>query len=144
MITMKDWSKKDLWTRRHNHFTVEVSRHTVEPVASIFGPDETKGSNRWAVYAYIYPTHPRFAFFAGPKMFQAATEGLPLHLGPSFLKVHRGEDGNITCYQVGADYNHDGDTHFTLAKDEAEASEVFWDATRLYDFLAVETSRLEQ
>lgn len=130
MIT--DWKKKDIWTRRDNKFCVEVSRHTVAP-SSI---DPYEGVNRWAVYAYIYPEHRSFARFEGNSMFQEATSSMPLHCGPSFLRIHRDDDGKIVCYQVGADYHHYGDDRFADYADEGDAASVFFDADELFKWLS--------
>jgi len=125
------WSKKDLWSRRNNKFTVEISRHTVTPPTI----DPYEGVNRWAVYAYIYPGHRLFEKFDGDNMFQDAAVCLPLHKGPSYLRIHRNDKGEITCYQVGADYHHAYDEHFTEYATEQDAYRVFADADELYAHL---------
>lgn len=62
------------------------------------GWDEGK---RWNVYIYIYP---------GNRWFLQCKEsmmGCPVPLGgESFFKLHRGDNGAITSYQYGNDYNH--------------------------------------
>ena len=130
MIT--DWKKKDIWIRRTNKFSVEVSRHTVAP--STIDPYE--GVNRWAVYAYIYPDHRSFDRFEGNSMFQEAACSMPLHAGPSFLRVHRDDGGKVACYQVGADYHHYGDDRFADYENESDAASVFWDADNLFKWLS--------
>jgi len=125
------WIKKDLWSRRSKNFNVEVSRHTVP--ASSYNPHE--GTNRWAVYAYIFPEHRLFARFEGTDMSQEAACSLPLHCGPSYLRVHRNDAGEIASYQVGADYHHLYDDRFADFSTERDAYEVFNDAAELFAHL---------
>lgn len=128
---MNEWKRKDIWTRRTKGFCVEVSRHTEQPCSYT---DE--GPNRWCVYAYIYPTHPHFAKFDGDRMWQDAATVLPLHGGPSMLRLHRDANCNMTSVQVGADYHHDCDAEFTHCADENEAYAVFKDAEKLFAWLS--------
>lgn len=124
------WSKKDLWKRQSASFVVEVSRHTVKS-----SMDPYEGENRWAVYAYIYPNHRLFERFDGDSMFQDATACLPLHGGPSYLRINRNNKGEIASYQVGADYHHIHDDRFTHYADEKDAYQVFSDADKLFAHL---------
>lgn len=123
-----EWRHKDLWTVRGRDFAVEVSRHTESP-------DEDRGEHRWAVYVYVYPAHPYFAAFDGDSMWQDAATALPLHSYPSFLRWHRNDAGEPTSVQVGADYNHLYDTHFTHYATREDAAAVFADAKRLWAFM---------
>lgn len=127
-----DWNHKDLWRMSGPDFMVEVSRHTEQP-SSYMRTEE--GPNRWAVYAYVYPKHPHFKRFAGREMFQEAASGMPLHCGPSFLHWHYNDDGEPTSVQVGADYHHLYDEHFTHYASRDDAFEVFQDAERLHAWL---------
>ena len=107
-------------------FAIEISRH--------YGTqDEYEGPHRWAVYAYVYPSHPHFGKFDGPNLWQDATQVLPLHGGCSYLDypVH---DGKVTCVKVGADYHHLHDD-FTHCATADEAYRVFRDADELFDAL---------
>ena len=131
MSEITSWTKKDLWKRLSRLFVVEVSRHSA-PSSSI---DPYVGINRWAVYAYIYPGHRLFDRFDGDSMFQEAAASLPLHGGPSYLRVHRNNKGEIASYQVGADYHHMHDEHFTHYADEKDAYQVFSDADELFSHL---------
>lgn len=128
---MSDWEHKDEWRKFGKNFLVTVTRHFSEP--SSFNPGE--GTNRWAVYAYIYPDHPHFAAFDGDGLWQSATRGLPLHHGASFLRRHYDTDGAVTSIQVGADYHHLHDSSFTHCESKADAAEVFSDAGELFDTL---------
>jgi hypothetical protein len=123
------WKRKDVWKKCSRHFTVEVTRHT-EDVRDGDGP------NRWCVYAYIYPTHPRFGHFSGDSMYQSAACALPLHGGPSLLTWHVSKDGKVGSVQVGADYHHIHDTDYTFYDNAEQAGSVFFDANALYEFLA--------
>jgi len=127
---MDDWKLKQLWHRRGDNFLVEIDHHTVE------GSEEYReGTNRWCVYAYIYPAHPQFNKFSGDSLFQEATNELPLHGGASYLHVHRDSNCSVTCIQVGADYHHDGDRHHTFNSSPEKAATVFYDADKLFDWL---------
>lgn len=133
--TNNAWRRKELWSRRGDQFCVEVSRH--EAPLSELSPE--LGEHRWCVYAYIYPKHPHFQKFDGTDyFFQDACAELPLHGGvissASYLRYHYAGGGQTTCIQVGADYNHLQDEHFTHLTPE-EAGEVFRDADRLFDWL---------
>ncbi len=126
---------KDEWRVNGSNFCIVISKHEVTP-----SPDEElfrhEGIYRWAVYAYIYPKHPRFALFSGKSIFQDGCS-LPLHGGCSYIQSHE-LDGKITSWQVGADYHHDGDSHFTELGTLDRVTTVVYDAERLYDFLQKE------
>ncbi len=132
-----EWSKKDLWTRRGNGFLVQVSRHGEAVVERMFG---AQGAHRWCVYAYVYPEHPYFARLAVPDgRIPDAAFAMPIH-GTSFFQVHRYPDdskkaGEVSSYQVGGDYNHLHDDHFTFMATKEEASSVFDDAEELIEWL---------
>ena len=121
----KDWDRKDEWRKHGKDFLVTVSRHN-QPGSS----DPWEGPNRWAVYAYIYPKHPHFAAFDGPRLWQDATSALPLHGGCSLLEYPMYE-GKVTSVKVGADYHHLHDD-FTNCASRADAWEVFRDADELF------------
>jgi hypothetical protein len=79
------WDHKDEWRRRSENFTVVVSRHFASGQNS--ESEDGVGPHRWAVYAYIYPSHPLFAGFDRTgTMSQPAALSLPLHGGPSLLR----------------------------------------------------------
>lgn len=122
------WDHKDEWRKHGKDFLIVVSRHNGRPDEM-----EGTGAHRWCVYAYIYPKHPHFANFDGPHMWQDATEGMPLHGGASLLEYPM-YDGKVTSVKVGADYHHlyDDFTHYATKE---EASEVFYDADRLFAWL---------
>lgn len=124
------WDYAERWCRRGQQFSVEVSRCSVDQSVK----KDWDGVNRWAVYAYIYPDHPRFARFNGDRLFQEAAVELPLHCGPSLLRYHFNGFG-CTSVQVGSDYNHLHDDEFShhLTKDSAFVQ--FNDAERLFRFL---------
>lgn len=126
---MDRWDHKDEWRRQGKHFLVSVTRH----FAPVCRPDQ--GPHRWAVYAFIYPNHPLFDTFHGEEMFQPASNALPLHWGPTFLRQHRGDDGQICSIQVGADYNHLHDDRFCDYATADDAIEVFNDADELFEYL---------
>lgn len=127
------WSHKNLWRRGGNGFCVEVSRHDVALIS-----EDDRGANRWCVYAYIYPDHPRFLRFSGDRLRQDAAVELPLHGGASLLTYHANSNGVTVSVQVGADYNHLSDSHYTRYETASEAMSVFMDAHDLFQFLQSE------
>lgn len=129
---MRSWSHKDEWRTRGENFLVIVSRHEVELSKHMPELD----INRWCVYAYIYPAHPLFSTFkVDGGMFQEATSEMPLHKGPTLFEVHRGPDGAVGSVQVGADYNHIYDDHYTYYLTKEQARSVFNDAEELCNWL---------
>ena len=137
-MDMSKWEPKRMWSRRGLDFMVQVYHHT-QPVVDGSGCWDSEGENRWAVYAFIYPKHPHFGNFSGPKMYQDAASSMPLHCGPSLLEYPM-YDSKVTAVKVGADYHHLYDTHFSRYATPAEASEVFRDAEQLFDWLAERAS----
>jgi len=127
-----NWNHKDEWTMHGNTFLVKVSRHHQGFATSI------DGGHRWAVYAYIYPKHPRFAMFNGGSFTQPAINDLPLHCGCSFLQSHIAK-GDVSSIQVGADYNHLYDEEFSQCATKDDAQTVFDDAETLFKFLKGES-----
>ena len=132
------WDKKDVWRVAGREFSIEVSRHSVNPRVYDVLHDYRDGGNRWAVYAYIYPKHelsPKFK--ASGSMFDQPE--LPLHCGVSFFKAHW-DSGEIKSYQIGADYNHLYDDDFTKYETKDDATRVFYDAEKLHEFLSTPTN----
>lgn len=128
-MSIRDWSHKDEWKRSGRNYLVSVSRHSVERIeeAACF---DSEGPHRWAVYAYVYPNHPLFPRF-NPEAGIHGQPSLPGHWYASFFRAHHDKDG-ITAYQLGWDYNHDGDWMFTQMETSSDAFEVFADAERLF------------
>lgn len=132
--TMSGWNHKQEWKKPGTNFAIVVSRHEVD--AGI--PYYEQGKYRWCVYAYIYPKHWLFTMFdKALGMFEQPTDDMPLHWGVSFFQAHEC-DGVVTSYQVGCDYNHLHDNHYTFIETESEASSIFNDAMRLFDYLKSE------
>lgn len=123
------WDHKDQWRKHGKNFLIVVERFNGRPDA-----DDGTGPNRWAVYAYIYPKHPHFAAFEGPRMWQEAATCLPLHAYPSYLEYPM-YDGKVTSVKVGADYHHLHDTEYSHYATKEDASQVFADAERLFVWL---------
>jgi hypothetical protein len=122
------WEKLDVWRMREKTFAIEVTHHK-EDVFAYYGP------HRWCVYAYIYPDHPLFNKLTGTDLWQSATEDMPMHAYISLMRRHFDEEHAITSYQIGADYNHDGDEIFCSMKTAEEAKLIFDDATVLHEWL---------
>ena len=138
MTDMTKWDKKDEWHRRGKDFLVVVKRHSVAPSSY----SQYEGVHRWTMYTYIYPTHRLFGAFSGPDMWQPAAVDLQMHGGPSLLRWHTDNDGKPCSVQVGADYNHLHDEHFTNYAIPEHADEVFSDADRLFQHLAADVEVL--
>lgn len=118
----ENWKHKDEWNREGSKHSVVVSRHT----------NHAGDEHRWCVYLYIYPGHPRFdQFNAGGDMW--SQPHFECHSYVSLFRVHRRDSGDIGSYQLGWDYNHDGDHRFTEYATADDASSVFWDANKLFD-----------
>ena len=131
-----NWQHKDEWRTSGAGFSVVVSRHSVvfpEPRPSFCS--DLEGPNRWCVYAYIFPKHPQYAKFEGTAIDQDAAK-LDMHGGCTYLRRHFNEDGKETSIQVGADYNHYGDSEYTRMETQEDAHSVFNDAQDLFDKLA--------
>jgi len=131
MMSERDWTHTNHWWLRGDRFLIEVATF----------PGDQIGPNRWNVYAYIYPGHSWLEEFHGGRICQPATTALPLHNGPSYLKYHHDEYGDLRSIQVGSDYSHDSDGRFGHASTPEDAWEVFRDAEELYDFLDSESKR---
>lgn len=131
-----EFRKSELFTLDGVGFIVQV-KHWVEP--SFEGMEVfNDGRNRWAIYAYIYPKHKMFDDIkADGGMWQDAFDELPLHGGCSYFRRHiDAESGKTTSYQLGCDYDHDGDDVFTYMKDEQDAWAVMEDARLLFKKLS--------
>lgn len=113
-----------------NHYTVFQSS---EPACF-----DSEGPHRWAVYAYVYPSHPHFAAFDGTEtMWQGAATQMPGNAYPSFMRVHTPHGKETpSSYQVGWDYHHLHDWSFSRMETPEDAYEVFRDADALFDWLA--------
>ena len=138
MTDLTLWRHVEHWHREGPDFFIRVSHHTrgTWREALPFGSDPD-GGQLWCVYAFIYPNHPHFAAFDGTEdMWQEATYAMPLHGGCTFCELHCGPDGKQLSYQVGADYSHLHDDHFTRMRTPDEAAAVFRDAEKLFDWLA--------
>lgn len=117
------WRHKDEWKHEGADFSVVVSRHTR-------GRSEDEVEYCWCIYAYIYPKHRLFERFKpdGSMWEQPSPD---VHSYVSFFKVHRKEDGGILSFQLGWDYQHDGDWHFSQMATKRDAGSVFYDAEAL-------------
>ena len=119
---MKGWKHKDEYKKEGDKCAVVVSRHT--------GYDDAE--HRWCVYLYIYPGHPRFDQF-NPDGDMWSQPHYDCHSYVSLFKVHRRDSGEVGSYQLGWDYNHDGDHRFSEYATADQAGSVFWDAERLFE-----------
>ncbi|WP_275628979.1 hypothetical protein [Pseudomonas sp. 273] len=121
-MNMENWRHKDEWKREGKGFCVVVSRHL----------SGITNENRWCVYLYIYQDHPSFQHFK-PESDMFEQPSFVCHSYVSLFRVHRRDDGSIGSFQLGWDYSHDGDYRFSEYATPSEASEVFWDANRLFE-----------
>ena len=135
----KEWNRKELWRKFGANFIIEISRH--EESASEAVCFDSEGPHRWCVYAYIYPKHSHFKSFDGSEdLLQEAASCLPFHGGVSYCRKHLNDNGEVTSYQVGADYNHLNDLRFTQQANPEDAAEVFADAQELFEVLTSYTN----
>ncbi len=126
-----EWEYSEEWGSRHDKFTVEVSRHVAQAHEEL-----GMGPNRWCIYVYIYPEHPLFGSIdLGGGMWQNLLANLPLHGGCSFFKVHQQFKGEVTSVQIGCDYSHYWENRYSHMATKAEASSVFQDAKKLFDWM---------
>jgi len=122
------WKKLEEWLKREKDFTVVVKHWTEEEF------DTREGPHRWGVYAFIYPSHQHFKKLTGDNIFHAGAQEIPIHGGPSRFCRHWDSAGaNVTSVEIGADYHHDGDRHYTF-NDTGEA--VLFDADKLVRWLS--------
>lgn len=117
-----NWQHKDEWKREGDNHSVVISRH--------FRP--YTGEHRWCVYLYIYPGHPRFEQFK-PDSDMWSQPHYDCHSYVSLFRTHRRDDGSIGSFQLGWDYAHDGDDHFSQCATADDAGSVFWDANKLFE-----------
>ncbi len=129
-----EWKHKDEWKRAGKNFLVVVSRHS-EPMLYERACFDSEGPNRWCVYGYVYPKHPDFGKFDPNE--SVSEQPVPgMHGGCNFFRAHSKPNGEITAFQFGCDYHHDGDWHFTQMVTKEDAYAVFADAAELFDYLA--------
>lgn len=127
----EEWKHKDEWTIRRTGFCVVVSRHEVEPDSVT-----QRGPNRWAIYVYVYPSHPMFPKLGDKSgIFGDPQNEIPFHCGCSYYKAHRGDEGDITSYQIGCDYDHLYDECFSLDYTKDQAAVQFSDAAGIIKYM---------
>lgn len=134
------------WSFKGGDFNVQVVHHyrDVSATQATFmahGLSQDDTGQRWNVYAFIFPVHRLFADFdaLSDSFGQPVCQAMPFHLGPSFLRRHFNEKGEVICIQVGSDYNHLGDDRFECAETPEDAWRVFADADQLIEYLKTTT-----
>jgi hypothetical protein len=123
------WEPKREWWLKGKDFMVQVKHHTTL--------DDDRVKNLWNVYVFVYPKHPHFKDFIGVNMWQDACTILPMHAGPTYYRPHFDEKHEVTAHQVGCDYDHLHDDHFTryLPDEHYPNGEVFQDALQLFEWM---------
>jgi hypothetical protein len=137
MTNKIDWKKKEEWQMRGKDCLVTIV-HIYEGTGfekPLFEDWEGDSGHRWYVYAYIYDTHPSFSKYKDENLWKETTQNLPLHCGASYFRSQYCGDGSVFSIQVGADYNHFGDSFYTRLATKDEAADVFSDAEELLDKL---------
>ena len=131
-----NWSHKDEWQHKTQGFSVIICRWSHKTLNDIPGfSDEFDGGNHWNIYAYIYPSHKLFnEFKVDGGIFDQPD--LNFHGGTTYFKSHYDTKGSITCYQIGCDYNHYGDSNYTFMKTKEDAYKIFNDAEIIIDLLS--------
>ena len=123
---MSEWNHKDVWTRRGDHFAVEICRWSH---GAFLGEERQV----WNVYVYIYKTHPLYAKFkttTSTNYRMKKMHGLEFHGGVTFFERTRA--GSV---KVGCDYVHAWDDKFERSETLDEAWEVKSDADLLWEFM---------
>lgn len=127
------WNPKEVWSfTDRKTFRVEV-QHWVDDWKSSYGD---RGPNHWNVYIYIYEGHPHFAGF-NPDMDSgnAACNAYDFHGGATYFSPHYKPDKSIASYQIGCDYSHLHDDHFSHITTKDHARRVFLDAENLVRYM---------
>lgn len=122
MANLEGWKPKLEWKKDGKGFTVTVTKH-------LNYADE----NCWCVYLYVYPSHPSFEKFnkLGTMWGQPPFD---CHSYVSYFQAHiRQSDGEVCSYQLGWDYNHDGDSYYLNIDRVEDAGSIFYDAERLFE-----------
>jgi hypothetical protein len=120
MTNLAHWKQKLEWKKEGKGFLVSVTKH------------KRCDDNLWCIYLYIYPDHPTFDKFNkdGTMWDQPHFD---CHSYVSYFQPHvRHKTGDIASYQLGWDYNHDGDSYYTSIEDVEDAGSVFYDAEHLF------------
>lgn len=125
-LARDEWRHSDKWIRRGKNYSVEVSRHCIAP------PGDDCAEHYWCVYLYVYPKHPDFTRF-DPSGNAWAQPNYDCHSYVSLFNIHRNNAGEIVSFQLGWDYNHDGDSYYLECATADDAGSVFFDASRLFD-----------
>lgn len=125
------WRHSDEWKREGKGFLVAVKRHS-RPEFNRDYSEVIGEQHCWCVYLYVYPKHPDFARF-DPDGDMWSQPPYECHSYVSLFHAHRDEKGVITSFQLGWDYQHDGDSYFSELATASAASSVFYDASRLFD-----------
>lgn len=122
MANLEGWKPKLEWKKEGTNFLVSVTKH--------IGYD---GENKWCVYLYVYPKHPAFARFNrdGTMWDQPHFD---CHSYVSYFNAHIAfKTGEVCSYQLGWDYNHDGDSYYNSIDSVDEAGSIFFDAEKLFE-----------
>jgi len=121
MTNLTGWKPKLEWKKEGNNFSVVVSKHM-----------SYSGDNIWCIYLYVYPSHPAFSKFNkdGTMWDQPHFD---CHSYVSYFQPHiRYKTGEVASYQLGWDYNHDGDSWYTSIESAEDAGSIFFDAEQLF------------
>lgn len=122
MANLECWKPKLEWKKEGNTFAVVVSKHK-----------SYTDENIWCTYLYIYPKHPAFKMFnRDGGMFEQPH--FNCHSYVSYFKAHLSTKTNEVCsYQLGWDYNHDGDSYYTSIESVDAAGTIFYNAEALFN-----------
>ena len=124
-----NWRHKDEWITDGTGFAVSVCRNEGYPFSD-------RGPNVWTVYAYLYSSHPLTKTFDDTDdISQDAADKMDFHCGCTCLRRYFKPNGELASIQVGCDYNHLYDGHYTHMGSKDEAASVFADAEHLFNRL---------
>lgn len=121
---MKGWSQSETWARDGKNLRVEVKHWK-----------GYSGTNKWNVYAYIFPGHPWFSIMDDSLKTYDQPFPFDFHGGITYRKEFRSKGGEIYCWQVGDDWMHYGDEYYEGVDKAEDAFGPFSEAEALYEAL---------
>ncbi|QDP50268.1 MAG: hypothetical protein Tp178MES00d2C33159851_58 [Prokaryotic dsDNA virus sp.] len=121
MANLEGWKPKLEWKKEGKHFLVSVTKHV-----------GYEGENKWCVYLYVYPKHPAFVQFNRDATMWDQPH-FDCHSYTSYFNAHVNfKTGEVCSYQLGWDYNHDGDSYYSSIENVEDAGSIFHDAEHLF------------
>lgn len=135
-----NWHNKEVWTRRGDGFTVEVSRYWFYPSSYYRDPDDTwyneaQKEARWYIYVHFLKDSKFFNLLKECQKVNAVNQILPQSLLDLFHGGLTYFNNTEESIQIGCDYYHYGDDAYLSMHTAQEANAVFKDAEQIYRYL---------